>query len=195
MASNEILLFTDSFDENTTEMENALKSVGFELHDVVNIAKNTEVQQEYSSASLIVCHFRKVKSQYLNQIARLVILDPKPVVLFTSDDRSKAIDKAVKIGVNAYIINGFSTDRIKPILEIAVSRFNSHQQIVGELNKTRQQLQDRKIIDKAKGILMRNKQVDEEAAYTMIRKMAMDKSKRMVDIARSIIDVMNVLKT
>ena len=193
MERTKVLLIVDSLDDHSIELQQALSDNKFLVIDVLNIKEELNINAYSDVISVLVCQFRKVKTAYLDTIAELVQTTPCPIILFTRDDSSEAIDQSVKIGVNAYIVDGFNSERIKPIIEVAISRFKSYQQIAGELQKTRQQLEDRKLIDRAKGILMKSKKMDEQQAYKTIRKMAMDKSKSMGDIARSIIDVMEIM--
>ncbi|MCW8929610.1 MAG: ANTAR domain-containing protein [Gammaproteobacteria bacterium] len=189
-----VILIIDSDDDNSLELKEALLNNGFDVLETLNVIhNNVERPEGYDSASALICQFRHVKNIYLDAIANWVQTKPCPVIIFTNDDNSDAIEKSVKIGVNAYIVDGFNSQRIKPIIEVAINRFKNFQSITEELHKTRQQLNDRKLIDKAKGILMKSKNMDEQQAYNSIRKMAMDKSKSMSDIARSIIDVMEIM--
>ncbi len=193
MTNTNILLIVDSDNSNCEELQDTLSENDFDIIATINVKKEFSIMSHYDSASVLVCQFHTVKQAYLDFIAQLVQKKPVPVILFTNDDSRSAIDKSVSIGVNAYIIDGFNLERIRPIIEVAISRFNSYQKIVNELSKTKQQLEDRKLIDKAKGILMKSKNMDEQQAYKLIRKMAMDKSKTMSDIARSIVDIMEVM--
>ena len=193
MQSIKVRLLIESQDDNSQELHNALVENGFDVVDILNIRNDIDIANLPGSIAVLVCQFRRVKNEYLDTISELVQNQPSPVILFTKDDSSEAIEKSVKIGVNAYIVDGFNSERIRPIIEVAINRFKSYQQIVHELYKTRQQLEDRKLIDRAKGILMQTRDMDEQQAYKAIRKMAMDKSKSMGDIARSIIDVMDIM--
>ncbi|MCU7940366.1 MAG: ANTAR domain-containing protein [gamma proteobacterium symbiont of Bathyaustriella thionipta] len=193
MTTLQILLIVDSNNDSCIELQGALASNGFNVIKTINVKKDQDFTDQYGQVSALVCQFHTVKETYLNTISKFVQSKPMPVILFTNDDSRSAIDKSVKIGVNAYIIDGFNSERIKTIIDVAISRFKSYQEISDELHKTRLQLEDRKLIDKAKGILMKSKNIDEQQAYKMIRKMAMDKSKSMGDIARSIIDLMELM--
>jgi two-component system, response regulator / RNA-binding antiterminator len=193
MINNKLLLLVDSIDENTAELQQSLQSIDYQNHQLINIKKTIEINAHNGDFSIIICQFRHVKDSYLNVIAELVKETPKPIILFTRDDSRTTIDKSVKIGVNAYIIDGFDTQRLGSIIKVAISRFESYQKIVHELTKTRQQLEDRKLIDKAKGLLMKNKNMDEQQAYKMIRKISMDKGKTMGEISRSIIELIDIL--
>lgn len=193
MKTTQVRLIIDSHDENSLELHEALTDNGFDVVDILNINNDFDPDSLSNVITVLVCQFRRVKSLYLDIISKLVQSNPIPVILFTKDDSSEAIEKSVKVGVSAYIVDGFNSERIKPIIEVAVSRFKSYQQIAEELSKTKQQLEDRKLIDRAKGILMQTKGMDEQQAYKAIQKMAMDKSKGMANIARSIIDVMEIM--
>lgn len=193
MQNTKVLLIVDSQDDNSLELQEALTENGFIIIDTLNIKNEFNIKTQSDEASVLVCQFRHVKTDYLNALSQQVNNYPSPIILFTKDDSSEAIEQAIKIGVNAYIVDGFNSERIKPIIEVAISRFKQYQQIANELYKTRQDLENRKLIDRAKGILMHSKNMDEQQAYKAIRKMAMDKSKSMADIARSIIDIMAVM--
>jgi response regulator NasT len=111
----------------------------------------------------------------------------KPIAMFVdrSDDRS--IEAAIEAGVSAYVVDGLKKERIKPILDTAILRFNAFSRLTEELAEARSALEDRKIIDKAKGIVMRSKGVSEPEAYDLLRKTAMNQNRRIVDVAQSLI--------
>jgi len=113
--------------------------------------------------------------------------------MFTNDGDAKTIELAVKSGVTAYIVDGMAPDRIKPILDVAILRFREYQLLRNELELTRLQLSERKQLDKAKGLLMQKKGLDEEHAYQLLRKMAMDRNMKIAELARSIIAAAELL--
>lgn len=118
---------------------------------------------------------------------------PKPIVMFTEESSSKLTGEAIKSGVNAYIIDGLEGNRVQPIIDVAIARFREFQALKDELDSTKSQLAERKLIEKAKGLLMRQQKISENDAYQMLRKVAMDKNKRIVDIAENIIQVLEIL--
>jgi len=118
--------------------------------------------------------------------------NPKPVIMFSDEDDSSTIEKAIRAGVSAYIVDGLNPKRVKSIMDVAVARFREFQALRGELEKTKNQLADRKLLDEAKSLLMKHKNLNEEEAYHAMRKMAMDRGQRMVDVAKNIISVMNL---
>lgn len=112
---------------------------------------------------------------------------PRPVVMFTRNDDRELIRQAVKAGVSAYVVGDLAAERVLPIMNVAMARFEQFQQLENDLADARSQLADRKLIEKAKGLLMQNRQLNEEAAYAAMRKMAMDRNIRMVELARAML--------
>ena len=124
----------------------------------------------------------------------------RPIVMFTNDSDASNARAAVAAGVSAYIVAGLSSERIRPILDVAMARFQHEQQLRQELAATRSELhelstelKDRKVIDRAKGLLMQRQQLSEEAAYAKLRKTAMDKNLKLVDVAQRMLDVVDLL--
>ena len=112
----------------------------------------------------------------------------RPIVLFTNDSDTTHVKDAVAAGVSAYIVAGLSPDRIRPILEVAMARFEHEQGLRQELAHAKTELQDRKIIDRAKGLLMQRQGLSEKVAYDKLRKAAMDKGLRLGEVAQRILD-------
>jgi response regulator NasT len=124
----------------------------------------------------------------------------RPIVLFTNDNDTSNARAAVAAGVSAYIVAGLSSERIRPILDIAMARFQREQALHEELIATRNELNelsaavhDRKVIDRAKKLLMERQKLTEEVAYARLRKTAMDKNLKLVDVAQRILDVVDLL--
>lgn len=118
---------------------------------------------------------------------------PRPMVMFTQDDDSHSIRKAIEVGVSAYVVDGIQAKRLRPILDAAIARFEQHRELVQELDKTRDQLAERKLVEKAKGLIMNMRSVTESEAYELIRKQAMKQNRKLVDVARNIIDAADLL--
>lgn len=118
---------------------------------------------------------------------------PRPVVMFSQDDDAGTIRSAIKAGVAAYVVNGFDIDRLRPVIEVAVARFEEHQKLKHELAEASRKLSERKTIEKAKGILMKSRGLDEEAAYAVMRKLAMDRGKPLANVAADVIEMAKLL--
>lgn len=117
----------------------------------------------------------------------------RPIVLFTDDQSTASMDAAMAAGVSAYIVAGLQSARIKPVLDVALARFKREQVLLDELSETRQKLLERKVIERAKGLLMRRGDLTEEQAYARLRAMAMNKNLKLADVAQRIVDVEDLL--
>jgi response regulator NasT len=113
--------------------------------------------------------------------------------MFAHDPARESIREAVRAGVNAYVVDGLSPERIAPIIETAVARFEVFQTVKDELAETRNKLSERKLVERAKGILMKEKQLSEEDAFRMLRKLAMDKNLSLAALSEQVITVARLL--
>ena len=118
---------------------------------------------------------------------------PRPIVMFTNDEDTTHVKDAVAAGVCAYIVAGLAPQRIRPILDVAMARFAHEQALRAELADARTELQDRKTIDRAKGLLMQRQGLSEQAAYEKLRKTAMDKGLKLGEVARRMLDMVDLL--
>ena len=118
----------------------------------------------------------------------------RPIVLFTEDGATASIDAAMAAGVSAYIVAGLQAERIAPVLNVALSRFRQEEKLRAELDDTRHKLAERKVIERAKGLLMTHHGLTEEQAYQRLRTMAMNKKLKLAEIAQRIIDVEDLLR-
>ena len=125
---------------------------------------------------------------YLNQNQAL------PIIIFATDDTSDTIDKIVKAGVSAYVVNGLETSRIDSIINIAVARFTEQQRLKNELDQTKSRLEERKLLDRAKGILIKTRGYTEDEAYHTLRKLAMDRNIAIGEMAKNVIATAELLK-
>jgi two-component system, response regulator / RNA-binding antiterminator len=119
---------------------------------------------------------------------------PRPIVMFVDQSDSSMMHAAIDAGVSAYVVDGLSASRVRPVLDVAIARFKAFDALRRELDSTRSQLAERKIIDRAKGILMRAKGVSEDEAYERMRRAAMNEQKKLAEIAQSIITAAEMLK-
>ena len=125
------------------------------------------------------------------QVSRAV---KRPVAMFVDQSDAASIQASVDAGVSAYIVDGLKKERIKPILDLCISRFNAFSKLQGELDRAKSALEDRKVIDRAKGILMKLKGLTEDEAYVLLRSTAMREKKKIGEIAQSILTASEMLK-
>lgn len=117
----------------------------------------------------------------------------RPIAMFVDQSDTAMITASVDAGVSAYIVDGLKKERIKPILDMTISRFNAFSRLQKELSQTKEQLEERKIIDRAKAILMRQKNIAEDQAYALLRRNAMNQNKKIAEVAASVITAVELL--
>ncbi|MFZ7090359.1 ANTAR domain-containing response regulator [Primorskyibacter sp. 2E233] len=117
----------------------------------------------------------------------------RPVAMFVSGAAGGFAQTAIEAGVSAYVVDGLSPERIKPIMDTAIARFSMVRQMRTELAETRRALEERKVIDRAKGLLMKAKGINEDAAYALLRKTAMDQGRRVADVAEALVTASRLL--
>jgi response regulator NasT len=117
----------------------------------------------------------------------------RPIVLFTEDNDTTHVRDAIAAGVTAYVVAGLAPDRVRPVLDVALARFQHEEHMRRELADARNQLSERKAIDRAKGLLMQRQGLSEDEAYARLRKTAMDKGLRLAEVAQRILDVADLL--
>ena len=117
----------------------------------------------------------------------------RPVAMFVSNAAGALAQAAIEAGVSAYVVDGLSPARIKPVMDIAIARFRMLRQMRSELAETRRALEERKVIDRAKGLLMKARGIDEDAAYALLRKTAMNQGRRVADVAEAVVTASGLL--
>ncbi len=130
--------------------------------------------------------------EHMFQVSRAV---RRPIAMFVDRSESGVIEAAVDAGVSAYVVDGLKRERVKPILDMAISRFKAFSRLSQELEEARTELADRKTIERAKGILMRNRGVSEDEAYRLLRKAAMNQGRRIIEVAEGLVISSGLLET
>lgn len=118
---------------------------------------------------------------------------PRPVVMFATDQAPETIREAVRAGVSAYVIDGLDPARVKTIIDVAVARFEEFQALRTQLAQANLKLSERKLVERAKGLLMKTRGLDEDAAYALLRKFAMDRKLKIAEVARQLVDSAELL--
>ncbi len=130
----------------------------------------------------------------LENLATLSARMPRPVVVFAEDADQTPMRRAIKAGVSAYVVAGLQTQRLAPVLQVAIARFEQDLALREELTKAQEQLASRKRIERAKGILMSEMGLDEDKAYQRLRKLAMDRGETLVQVSQRVIDAHDLLR-
>lgn len=187
------VMLVDDTPTRAALLEQALTDQGLTVVCRLESAQGLMKRVEDHQPDIIIMDLDSPDRDTLENMSVLNQHNPKPIIMFADEDDSRVIEQAVQAGVSAYIVDGINPKRVKTILDVAIARFREYQALKNELEKTRNLLADRKTIDKAKGLLMKTKGLDEEQAYHAMRKMAMDQSKPLVTIADNILSVMELL--
>jgi response regulator NasT len=117
----------------------------------------------------------------------------RPVAMFVDRSEAGMSEAAIEAGVSAYVVNGLQPTRVKPVLDAAIARFRMFQRMRTELAETKRALEERKVIDRAKGMIIKARGVDEDQAYAILRKAAMDQGKRVADVAAALVTAAGLL--
>lgn len=170
-----------------------LALAGYQVAAILADSDNLTAEVEKLQPDVILIDTDSPSRDTLENLAVMNQDMPRPVVLFTQDDGQDAIRDAVKAGVSAYVVDGLDPKRIKPIVDVARVRFEDTQALRRELEEASKKLSDRKLVDKAKGVLMKARGLDEDAAYHAMRKLAMERGQTMAKVAGDIIDMAKLL--
>ena len=174
-------------------LERALTDAGYEIIARVEHGVNLLERVNEVKPDVIIIDMEMPDRDTLEQLYTINQDQPRPIVMFADNSESDVIEAAVKAGVSAYVVDGLNTERVKPIMDVAIARFREFQALREELEQTKSTLADRKLIDKAKGIIMKQRGMDEAEAYKSLRKMAMDSNKRISEIAKDVIAIAELL--
>jgi response regulator NasT len=187
------IMLIDEQPDRFALVEQALQADGHEIVARLSTSDDLIAAVERAQPDIIIVDLQSPGRDTLEHMHSIARDRPRPIVMFTNDGDSATIERAIKAGVTAYVVDGLNPERIRPILDVAIHRFREFQQLRQELEQARNQLAERKVIEKAKGILMKKRGMDEDQAYRMLRKMAMDRNLRLADLARSLIAAADIL--
>lgn len=194
MAINSLAILV--IDENRIRasiIEAGLRESGYHnviaIHDIAGVALTIAE----TNPDVIVIDLENPNRDMLEAMFQLSRAVKRPVAMFVDRSDSAAIEAAVEAGVSAYVVDGLKQERVKPILDMAISRFNAYSRLTRELEEVKGELESRKLIDRAKGILMKSRSLSEEQAYALLRKTAMNQNRKIAEIAQSLITAAGLL--
>lgn len=176
------------------ELEAALATHQYAVLAVLDSTAELLEQIKVTPPNVIIVSLYQPDVPTLEHLASLNATNPTPIVVFAKHGAPDVIEAAVKAGISAYVVDGFDSDRLPSIVQVATARFGERQGLLKELDKTKNQLAERKLIEKAKGILMEQKQLTEAQAHQQLRKMAMNKGETLAVVANQIIEVVQLLQ-
>ncbi len=184
-------------DQNVTRasiLEEGLREAGYPNVTVVRDMANLLRRIVDEDPDVIFIDLENPNRDVLEQMFQVSRCVRRPIAMFVDRSDTQTIRNAVEAGVSAYIVDGLRKERVRAILDMAVSRFNAFNQLHDELERAKQELEDRKLIERAKGILMKERGLTEEAAYGLLRKAAMNENRRLADVAQSVVTAARLLK-
>jgi response regulator NasT len=175
-------------------LQEGLREAGFSGVTHISDMHNLLARIYALDPDIILIDLENPSRDVLEQMFQVSRAVRRPVAMFVDQSDSASIQASVDAGVSAYIVDGLKKERIKPILDLCVSRFNAFSKLQDELERTKSALEDRKVIDRAKGILMKLKGLTEDEAYVLLRSTAMREKKKIGEIAQSIVTASELLK-
>jgi two-component system, response regulator / RNA-binding antiterminator len=187
------VMLVDEKPERSEELERALADAGYEV--VAALSGSDDLRERIAALApdVIIVDMQSPSRDVLENMRRVHEELPRPVVMFVDESDADSIRAAVRAGVSAYVVDGLKGRSVRPVVEVAIARFEEFQSLRSELESARSSLADRKLVERAKGILMQRRNLDEAAAYGLLRKTAMDRKRKLADVAREVIAMAELL--
>lgn len=183
------VLLIDESPDRAGEICAGLALAGYQVAAILPNSAQLTREVERLAPDIILIETSSPSRDTLEHLAVVHEHMPRPVIMFTSEGEGETIREAIRVGVSAYVVDGLDPKRIKPVIEVARARFEAHQALRLELATSQQKLSDRKTVDRAKGVLMKARGLDEDGAYHALRKLAMERGKTIADVAKDVLDM------
>lgn len=187
------VLVVDESAEQAEMLRAALLLAGYEVTASLSSPLTLLKTIERLQPDVIVIDTESPSRDVLEHLVMVSRHTPRPVVMFSSDGSQETIRAATRAGVAAYVVDGLDRSRIRTIVDVAVARFEEMQGLRDQLAEANSRLAERKLVERAKGLLMKSRNLDEEAAYAALRKAAMDRNLRIGEVAQRIVDAADLL--
>lgn len=187
------VLIVDENAERATRLEAALVEAGCEV--LARLIGRVDLQERVNAIQpdVIIIDMESPDRDTLEDMSRMSRDQPRPTVMFVDRSDSDSIRAAVHAGVSAYVVGRLSPERVRPVLEVAIARFSEFQALRRELETAKSDLEERKVIERAKGVLMKSRRIGEDDAFRLLRKMAMDRKMRLAAVAREVLAAAELL--
>jgi response regulator NasT len=186
-------MIVDENDERAAVVASELTAGGYEV--VARLIGRADLQQKVDAIQpdVILIDMECPDRDTLEAMSNISRHRPRATVMAVDRSDSESIRAAVQAGVSAYVVGGLSPERVRPVIEVAIARFTEFQALRRELANARSSLEERKVIERAKGILMKSRRLPEDAAFRLLRKMAMDRKVRLAEVAREVVAAAELL--
>jgi two-component system, response regulator / RNA-binding antiterminator len=187
------VMIVDNDIKRSKPLKQSLIDSGFDVvahveNDIYLQAKCCEIKPD-----VVIIDTESPSRDTLENICVMSMHDPRPIVMFTHDGDKEKIKLATRAGVSAYVVGTIPNERLTPVIDAAIARFDEFKHIRTELADTKVKLEERKIVERAKGLLMKQSGLDEDAAYEMLRSMAMKKNMKLADLSSQLMDAASML--
>ena len=189
------VMIVDEAVERAEVLQQALTRAGYEVIAYAPSTLDLHRQVSALQPDIVIIDMDSPDRDTLENLCVVNRDEPRTVVMFTHDGDGEKIRAATLAGVSAYVVDGMSGERIRPILDAAVARFEQFQALKREFDEIEEKLADRKVIERAKGILMKSRNLSEEDAYRALRKQAMESNSRLAEVARQLVAVAGLIST
>ncbi|MBF8757788.1 MAG: ANTAR domain-containing protein [Pseudomonas putida] len=187
-----ILLINDT-SKKVGRLRAALSEAGFDVIDESGLTIDLPAQVQALRPDVVLIDTESPSRDVMEHVVLLSRDQPRPIVMFTDEHDPGVMRQAIKSGVSAYIVEGIHAQRLQPIMDVAMARFESDQVLRAQLHARDQQLAERKRVELAKGLLMKMKDCSEADAYTLMRRQAMSKQQKLIQVAEQIIAMSELL--
>ena len=179
--------------DKANQIVDSLAEAGFERIQVITEASSLKRQIQAMNPDIVLIDMANPSRDMLEEMAVASQPMDRAVAVFVDRSDDALTSAAIEAGVSASVVDGLRPDRVKPVLDAATARFNVFQRMRTELAETKRALEERKVIDRAKGLIMKAKGIDEDAAYSLLRKAAMNQGKRLADVAEALVESAGLL--
>ena len=187
------VMLIDESSQRSDDLIDMLGAVDCEVIAKLSTEQDLLREVETLQPDMIIIDIELPDRDTLENLRNVQSVTPRPMVMFSQDDDGATIRRAVQSGVSAYVVDGIQPRRVRPVLDAAIATFEQHQKLSRQLTETRQQLLQRKSIERAKGILMKQRGISEAEAYRLLQKSAMDNKQKLIDVAEQIISAAELL--
>ncbi len=187
------VMLVDNHMERTAPLKQSLNDAGYEVIAHLTDMANLDDAVRKLQPDIVIIDTESPSRDTLEHLIVMGQNAPKPIVMFTHDGDTQKIREATRAGVSAYVVGGIPNERLKPIMDAAVARFEEFKALRLELNEANTKLSERKVIEKAKGLLMKRRGIDEDEAYRLLRNMAMEQNVKLAVLAEQVVQAAKLL--
>ena len=180
-------MLVDDDADRASSVEESLRASGFDVLSIISSTSALLYQIEQHRPDVVLIDLQFPGRDILESLAVVNEHNPVPMVMFSQEDDPDYIQQAFRAGISTYLMDGIQPAKVKPIIDVALEQFKSFQALRQELQSARLQLEDQKLVLRAKALLMQQRKLDEDGAHRLLNRMAMDNNLKLGDVARTVI--------